>query len=1105
VAQETDVTRLAAIVFTDIVGYSARVHRDAAQGKRALDQQRATVRRHLPAYGGREVETAGDSFLLLFESTASALSCVAEIQRSLAASIHNGDEPVQLRASIHLGDIELRADGVFGDGVNVAARVLPHSPEGGVALSDLVHRQLKNRLPVAARSIGTPDLKNIEQKVEIFVLDAAGVAAVPSRPVEPVALEAVHPALLKREADAGGRSATLIWKFANAEFDERALELTVAGEPVELERKPLEVLRHLLWHAGEVVTRDELLDAVWPGRILSESVINKCISRLRDVLRDTDQQIIRTAHGYGYRLIADVKVEHPKSTPLPAPRFGFKPGDSPPLRPSWKLRERLGVGGHGEAWLAEHEKTHEKRVYKFAFDDGALVALKREITLYRLLHDTLGERPDFVRLLDWNLEEAPCFTEAEHVEGGNLVGWSDGQGGIARVPLATRIELAAQIADTLAAAHAVGVLHKDLKPSNVVIDDRDGAPRIKLMDFGSGGVINPQRLDQLGITRLGFTQIEGADQTSTSGTPLYLAPEVVAGHPMTTLGDIYALGVVVYQLVIGDLRKPLAPGWESDVTDELLRDDIAAAAHGDPQRRLPDAAQLAHRLRSLESRRAQRRQEQEQRRREEEALAAATRARHENEKLRARRTGLIAAVGVLIVGLVISTRLYFDARAARIDAEQRQAQAEALAEFLRQDLLVVTDPSQYDTRTLTGIKALLDAAVPKVDTRLKDYPLAAVKVMNGLVAAYNGLGYPTESRRLDRRRIDAAKRLLAADHAEALDIGASLNVVFHHEHGDDEYLHRLAKTAEKQWAPDDPRRIEAEKYSAWFHWTSGNYALAWEMHERIIRATANADRSSPAYRVANHSYPRLVMMMDRGDYAALEEKARAVAASGEPVWGPTGQFLLADVLLDTGRIGEAEAVLIPALADMRKSHSDSHNMVRMFRAKVGKLRALQGRLDEAANVTDEIVASFGADFDLQPQANWQDWPGRQYLLEGRYALAEKALRHRLDLAPPDKVNPDFPYVTKVRLLLIEALVRQGKVAEARQQFALIPPLGFEKLRAAGAHHVNLLWAEGLLARAEGREDATVKLGEALAASRKIFGDKSPWTGRVERELALATH
>jgi DNA-binding winged helix-turn-helix (wHTH) protein/class 3 adenylate cyclase len=744
VAREADVIRLTAIVFTDIVGYSALVHRDAAAGKRALDAQRGTVRRHLGAYGGREIETAGDSFLLLFDSTASALACVAEIQRSLAAS----PDAVRLRTSIHLGDIELRGDGVFGDGVNVAARILPFSPEGGAALSDLVYRQLRNRLPVAARSLGTPPLKNIEQPVEIFALDAMALAGVPSRPVEGAAPAAVHPALHKGPGDKNGAGgATLIWKFGNAEFDERALELLVDGEPVELERKPLEVLRHLLWHAGEVVTRDELLDAVWPGRILSESVINKCVSRLREALRDTDQQLIKTAHGYGYRLIADVKVEHPKSTPLPAPRFDFKAGDSPPLRPSWKLRERLGAGGHGEAWLAEHEKTREKRVYKFAFDDAALVALKREITLYRLLHDTLGERPDFVRILDWNLQEAPCFTEAEYVAGGSLPVWAERQGGIDKVPPATRIELAAQIAETLAAAHAVGVLHKDLKPSNVVIDTKEGAaPRSKLMDFGSGGVINPQQLDQLGITRLGFTQAVGDATTPTSGTSLYLAPEVVAGHPMTLQGDIYALGVVLYQLVIGNFKKPLAPGWELDVSDELLREDIAQAAHGDPHRRFADAAQLAQRLRSLDARRAARAEKQARRQAEEAALAAAARARHENEKLRARRTGLVVAVGVLLVGLAMSTKLYFDARAARKDSDKRRAEAEALAEFLQYDLLGVADPSQHDTRALAGIKVLLDAALPKVESRLRDYPLAEAKVMDTLVASYNGLGYGAKAR-----------------------------------------------------------------------------------------------------------------------------------------------------------------------------------------------------------------------------------------------------------------------------------------------------------------------------------------------------------------------
>ena len=114
---------------------------------------------------------------------------------------------------------------------------------------------------------------------------------------------------------------TPCWKFAGAQLDERSLELTVAGVVVELDRKPLEVLRHLLLHAGEVVSHDDLLEAIWPGRIVSESALTKCVSRLREVLNDADRAIIKTVHGYGYRLLSPVEIVSPKSTVLVSSQF----------------------------------------------------------------------------------------------------------------------------------------------------------------------------------------------------------------------------------------------------------------------------------------------------------------------------------------------------------------------------------------------------------------------------------------------------------------------------------------------------------------------------------------------------------------------------------------------------------------------------------------------------------------------------------------------------------------------------------------------------------------------------------------------------------------
>lgn len=112
----------------------------------------------------------------------------------------------------------------------------------------------------------------------------------------------------KREGG-GPPARPLAWRFGGTRLDERTLELRVDGDLVALERKPLEVLRVLLRRAGELVTHDDLLDAVWPGRILSDSVVKKCVSQVRDALRDTDQTIVKTVHGYGYRLMAPVEVE----------------------------------------------------------------------------------------------------------------------------------------------------------------------------------------------------------------------------------------------------------------------------------------------------------------------------------------------------------------------------------------------------------------------------------------------------------------------------------------------------------------------------------------------------------------------------------------------------------------------------------------------------------------------------------------------------------------------------------------------------------------------------------------------------------------------------
>jgi len=356
------------------------------------------------------------------------------------------------------------------------------------------------------------------------------------------------------------------------------------------------------------------------------------------------------------------------------------PGLEIPRRPKWFLTEKLGEGGFGEVWLGHHGKTHDARVFKFCYQADRLRSLQREVTLFRLLKETLGSRSDIARILDWNFEKAPYFLESEYTEGGNLLEWTAERGGADAVPRAQRLELIAQIADALSAAHSVGILHKDVKPSNVLITNgTSGNPQVRLTDFGIGVVTDRGVLAERGITLFELTEMVANGTSSAGGTHLYMAPELVEGRTPTVQADIYALGVMLYQFLVGDFSRALASGWRRDLDDEILIEDIASMVDGHPDRRLRDAREVAERLRTLEERRALRdaeRREREERDAERRALERAQRRR--------KISALIAAAATVV--LVVVSILAYQAIEARKEAERRRAQAENLIGFMVGDL-----------------------------------------------------------------------------------------------------------------------------------------------------------------------------------------------------------------------------------------------------------------------------------------------------------------------------------------------------------------------------------------------------------------------------------
>ncbi len=189
--------RLAAIVFTDIVGYSAMAQEDEAQALEALATHNRLLRPIFATHRGREIKTMGDAFLLEFGSALEAVECAMEMQRQLRTSqlAGPGDRPVQIRIGIHVGDVVEENGDLLGDAVNIASRIQTLATPGGICLSRQVFDQVQNKLPVVFVKMPSVSLKNIEPPTDIYRIQGD---ARPRRPasLRPDASDERHLAVL---------------------------------------------------------------------------------------------------------------------------------------------------------------------------------------------------------------------------------------------------------------------------------------------------------------------------------------------------------------------------------------------------------------------------------------------------------------------------------------------------------------------------------------------------------------------------------------------------------------------------------------------------------------------------------------------------------------------------------------------------------------------------------------------------------------------------------------------------------------------------------------------------------------------------------------------
>lgn len=829
--------------------------------------------------------------------------------------------------------------------------------------------------------------------------------------------------------------------FGSVEFDEARSELRVCGLVAELEQRPLQVLACLLQHADEVVPREELFDTVWAGRPTVDNVLANAVAKLRKAIGASGHDRIVNVPRVGYRL--NGPVGRTVSGRRLRSRFELVAGQPVPGREHFLLRRQLGPSRGHEVWLARHDKTGELRVYKFAKDGERLASLKREATIYRVLHDTLGERDDVVRVLDWNFEHVPFFLECEY-GGPDLASWADGEPGLASLDRQQRLRLFLQIADSIAAAHGVGVLHRDIKPANVLIQPHGGGWQSKLADFGSSRLLQSERLAELGITALGLT----LTRADSSATPLYLAPELLAGQAPTLQSDLYALGLVLYQLLVGDLRRPLAPGWEADIDDELLREDIATATDGSPRRRLGSVAELCERLRGLETRRIERV-------RLRDAEARARRAERKLERSRARRPWIAAILLLLLVGLGVSLWQFHRVGLARDEAQRQAAIATTTNRFLNEDLLGAgfggDSPAWYEKNP--RLKEILDAAAQRLDQRFGKAPLLAAGLHQTLGRAYRSTGDYGKALVQLRAAVDLLDRTLGGGDERSLLAEYELTVMQAHM----SQFKQASVRLDRADAAAGVRRQAVSEISLRSHMARGDLAY------QQMQVQAALDNYRAALTVQKILHPNDALMSAhlllgiagcelRLDHAPVAEKlARQVLAGPAYTASRVGVGVLAlahsrlgDALRAQGKYPQAVAASQQAVANYEASQGPGGQGTISALSTLSYLYSLQGdavkSLDTQRDVYQRALARWGNhnQYTLVEQLNLGSQEQEAGELKAALADLQAAEQGLLEVS-----GEHSPAVHAARAARADVLSELGRHAEALALVARVDPAAYQ--------------------------------------------------------------
>jgi DNA-binding winged helix-turn-helix (wHTH) protein/serine/threonine protein kinase len=533
-----------------------------------------------------------------------------------------------------------------------------------------------------------------------------------------------------------------VYRFAQCEFETLNRRFWVDGTQKELHPKTQSVLLALLQSAPLKLTRGELLEKVWGTDEMEEQPLSNAIYHLRLAISMDPRKrndVVRTLRGDGFRIVVPVEKRVIEESAVEGIRFAKD--ESVAGKRDWRLTEPLDRAPHQGSphlWKAHRPTTSETHVFKFAVDDWGRELLSAEVDKFRELQDTIGFHPGFVRLHDWRLTTKPYFLEID--DGGEtLQKWAEMQRAHAGLKREICLELMADLASAVAVLHSCKILHNDLRPSTVFVSPPPASGNRWQVRLGSlkratsfvpqgypagdqrssrSDTAELQHVDAVRVDQSGITSRQNK-KTSTAGAPdIYQAPEVTARGLRTPASDVYALGILLYQLLCGDFSGPLTSEWQELIDDRTLSKDITEATYSDPTRRL-EATFLAERLRSVEDRRTN---DQEHHLQLQTAQRRVEAAERRLTVRNARRPWITAAAILLMLGIAISLWFYHQASRDREMLRSQNATLLAMNDFLSVDLLSQLNPLVAANNTKETLLDALERTLPQINRRFHDAP-----------------------------------------------------------------------------------------------------------------------------------------------------------------------------------------------------------------------------------------------------------------------------------------------------------------------------------------------------------------------------------------------